>query len=73
MDARRQVPKELSRGFDLAVLLVSWRIWTERNSWVFDNMASTAAEAAIKVLEDRDEWVAAGFSVLSAFLVADAV
>jgi hypothetical protein len=55
MDARRQVPKELRWGFDSAVLLVSWRVWRERNSRVFDNVASTSAEAASKVLEDGDE------------------
>jgi hypothetical protein len=71
MDARRQVPKELRRGFDSTVLLVSWRVWRERNSRVFDNVASTWAEAASKVLEDGDEWIAAGFSALSAFPEAE--
>jgi len=73
MDARRQVPKELRKGFDSAVLLVSWRIRKERNSRVFDNAACTAAQAARKVLEDGDEWIAAGFTAISLFLVAEVV
>ena len=43
MDARCQVPREMHKGFDSAVLLVSWWLWKERNSRVFDNAACTAA------------------------------
>ena len=70
MDSRRQVPKELLKGFDSAVLLVSWRLWKERNSRVFDNAACTAVQAVRRVLEEADKWIAAGFTALLLFLVA---
>jgi hypothetical protein len=69
MDSHRQVPNELRRGFDSAVLLVSWRTWKERNSRVFDGVASLAAQVVLKVLEDGEEWVRTGFSALSASTV----
>ena len=70
MDARRQVPRELHKGFDSVVLLVSWRLWKERNSRVFDNAACTTTQAARRVLDEGDEWIAAGFTAISMFLVA---
>ena len=73
MDARHQVPKEPQKGFDSAILLVSWRLWKERNSRVFDNVACTATQAARKVMEEGDEWIAVGFMALSLFMVAEMV
>jgi hypothetical protein len=73
MDARCQVRKELRKGFELVVLLVSWLLWKECNSRVFDNVASTAAQAARKVLDEGDEEIAAGFTALLVFLVAAVV
>jgi hypothetical protein len=40
-DGRSTVPAQLRRGFDSAVLLVSWRLWKERNSRTFDGSSST--------------------------------
>ena len=77
MDARHQVPKEPQKGFDSAILLVSWWLWKERNSRVFDNVAYTAAQAMRKVMEEGDEWItagfAAGFTALLLFMVAKMV
>ena len=73
MDARRQVPKEPQKGFDSAILLVSWWLWKERNSRVFDNVAYTATQATWKVMEEGDEWIAVGFMALSLFMVAEMV
>jgi len=64
------VPKELRTGFDSAVLLVSWRMWKERNSRVFDNAAGSPAQAARRVFEEAEEWTAAGFSAISLLLAA---
>ena len=64
------MPKELRKGFDSAVLLVSWRLWKERNSYVFDNVACTTTQAARRVLDEVDEWIAVGFTAISMFLVA---
>jgi len=73
MDARRQVPKEPQKGFDSAILLVSWWLWKERNSRVFDNVAYMADQATRKVMEEGDEWIAAGFTALLLFMVAEMV
>jgi len=56
MEARRQVPKELRKGFDSAELLVSWRLWREPNSRVFDGVATNAVLAGRRVLDEGDEW-----------------
>ena len=72
MDARRLVPTQLRRGFDSIVLLVSWHLWKERNSRVFDNVVTMASQAARLVLEEGDEWVVAGFTAISQFLVVAA-
>jgi hypothetical protein len=69
MDARRLVPRQLWRGFDSVVLLVSWRMWKEHNSRVFDNVVIAASQATRVVLNEGDEWVATGFMVISQFLV----
>jgi hypothetical protein len=69
MDARRLVPSQLRRGFDSVVLLVSWRMWKERNSRVFDNVVTAASQATRVVLDEGDEWVVAGFTAIYQFLV----
>jgi hypothetical protein len=51
------------------VLLVSWRLWRERNSRVFDNVSITADQARRVVLDEGDEWITAGFTAISEFLV----
>ena len=73
MDARRQVPKEPQKGFDSAIILVSWWPWKERNSRVFNNVAYTTAQATRKVMEEGVEWIAVGFMALSLFMVAEMV
>jgi len=70
MDARCLVPRPMRKGFDAAVLLLSWRLWKERNSCVFNNAHSSVVQAARGVLKEGDQWVAAGFTALSVFVVA---
>lgn len=61
----------LRRGFDSAVLLLSWRLWKERkrNARTFDNVVSSIVQVAQGALDEADQWVAAGFSPLSMFFV----
>jgi len=70
MDARGQVPRELRKGFDSAVPLISWRLWKERNSRVFNNAPCMVSQAAQGVIEEGDQWIAAGFTALSVFVMA---
>jgi hypothetical protein len=69
MDARCLVPGHLLKGFDFVVLLVSWRLWRERNSRVFNNVLITADQARRAVLDEGDEWITVGFTAISEFLV----
>jgi len=73
MDGQYSVPAQLRRGFDSTVLLVSWRLWKERNSRTFDNSVSMVQQVAKLVLEETDEWIAAGFVAIAEFLVASSV
>jgi hypothetical protein len=50
---RKQLPKELRRGFDSLVLLTSWMVWKE----------PTELGAAIRL--EADLWVAAGYKRLA--------
>lgn len=68
MDVRRQVPKELRKGFDSAVLLASWRLWKECNSRVFDNAVCSPAQAVRRVFEEAEEWIVG--AILGSFAVA---
>ena len=73
MDGRYSVPAQLQRRFDSTVLLVSWRLWKERNSCTFDNSASTVQQVAKLVLEETDEWIAARFVAITEFLVVSSI
>ena len=73
MDGRYSVPMQLRRGFDSIVLLVSWQLWKERNSRTFDNSASMVQQVVKLVLEETDEWIAAGFMAITEFLVVSSI
>jgi hypothetical protein len=61
LGVRKLIPKDLRRGFDALFLLVSWLIWKEQNSRVFDRFATMPAWFLPKIREEADIWVAAGF------------
>lgn len=68
------MPKGLCKGFDLAVLLVSWRLWKEHNSRVFNSAACSPAQVVRRMLEEEgDEWIVAGFTALLLLLAAAVV
>jgi hypothetical protein len=73
MDARCLVPRHLRRGFDSTVVLVSWRLWREQNSRIFNNIHTAADQAVRVVLAEGDEWITSGFTLFSEFLVVAAV
>ena len=72
MDSRDALPGTLRRAFDSVLLLVSWRIWKERNARVFDGVSSSAAQLTRSVLVEADEWIAAGFTAIAELLVTPA-
>lgn len=58
---RKLIPKHLRRGFDALFLLVSWMIWKERNSRIFEWSATMPAWLPPKIFEHGNAWIAAGF------------
>ena len=61
---RKQVPKELRRGFDSLVFLIGWMLWKERNARTFNNVAATAAQLAAIIKVEAESWCQAGFKQL---------
>ena len=58
---RKLLPKDHHIGFHALFLLVSWLIWKERNSRVFEKFATMPAWLLPKILDECNAWVAAGF------------
>lgn len=66
--SRASIPEEFRRSFDSLMLLVSWKIWKERNRKTFENKALTPAQLCALILEEADAWLAAGFCSLAPLL-----
>jgi len=66
--ARKLARKAARRGFDSAVLLITWNLWKERNRRTFDGVSRTSAQLCNIILEEVNAWVGAGFSSLSSLL-----
>ena len=65
LEARKQVPGALSRGFNSLVLIVSWELWKERNRRTFDGVCATATQVLLRIRTEGESWIAAGFSKLA--------
>lgn len=65
---RKLLPKDQRSGFDAMFLLVSWLLWKERNSRVFERFATMPAWLLPKILEEGNTWVAAGSGGLPRWL-----
>lgn len=62
--SRKQLRKELRRGFDSLFLLVGWQLWKERNARMFNRVASSAAQLLQTVEQEITLWCAAGYKHL---------
>ena len=59
------MPIQWRKSFDSAVLLVSWRLWKERNARTFRNEASCARDLCLQIIQEAALWLWAGFASLS--------
>jgi hypothetical protein len=53
----------------LRLLLVSWLLWKERNNRTFNNVSAPPSQVQLRVLEELNQWIAAGFAAVANFLV----
>ena len=63
LSERKLLPKDLRKALDSFFLLVSWLIWKERNSRVFDKRLPPCRRGCCmpSIKLEADRWVAAGF------------
>jgi len=45
-------------------ILVSWLIWKERNSWVFNRRVGTVADVLARIVDEVLSWSQAGYKCL---------
>ncbi|CAD6266473.1 unnamed protein product [Miscanthus lutarioriparius] len=64
------MPIQWRKSFDSAVLLVSWRLGKERKARVFDNSVHSVMQVLSLTIEEANDWITAGFTAISTFLVA---
>ena len=60
LSARAGIPKPMRRNFDTITILLHWRLWKERNSRVFYQVASSADRVLDLIREDIAVWRSAG-------------
>ena len=68
-NTRTAIPKPFKRSFDSLILLVSWKVWKERNRRTFDNIMRTPSQLFAFILEEAYAWIAAGFRYLASLIV----
>jgi hypothetical protein len=61
---RQQLQHDTIPVFNTAVLLVAWRLWKERNNRTFNRVSAGLRDFIWGLLQEAEEWVAAGFSAL---------
>jgi hypothetical protein len=68
-NTRTAIPKPFKRSFDSLVLLVSWKVWKERNRRTFENNTRTPPQLYVLILEEADAWIDTGFRCLASLIV----
>ena len=61
--SRKQIRKELRKGFDSLLLLVAWLLWKERNQRVFQRKSLTVRELVTLILDEAKVWAYAGHTL----------
>ncbi len=62
------LPEHLRSSFDSLVLLVSWQLWKERNSRVFDSALASVAVVLESIRSEGQLWSLAGVAFFWGFL-----
>jgi hypothetical protein len=65
LTCRKRVLKELCKGFDSFVFLVSWLLWKERNARVFNATSLPTATLVALISDICREQILVGFSIIS--------
>ena len=68
-NTRTAIPKPFKRSFDSLILLVSWKVWKERNRRTFDNNTRTPSQLYTLILEEVDALIATAFCCLASLIV----
>jgi hypothetical protein len=58
--AEQKVPNSKRKGFNSLVILVSWRLWKQRNACVFDGVPPSIRNILQEIHEDVKLWRMAG-------------
>ena len=58
LEARAGFNRKEKRGFDTLAILVYWRLWKQRNAWVFDNIGGqyTAEGLLDQIVLEWEHW-----------------
>lgn len=62
---RLQLAADARRAFDSLVLLVSWKLWLERNNRTFQGTSAGIQDLFRAVIAEAESWVEAGFTTLA--------
>lgn len=56
----RSIPKEIRKGLNSLIILVSWEVWKHRNSCVFENARPSTSLLLQTVADECSVWGMAG-------------
>jgi hypothetical protein len=59
---------EVRPSFDTIVLLAAWKLWKERNNRTFRQQAASAPEVFLRLKQEANEWLLAGYNSLASAL-----